>query len=71
MAIWDILGTFVTFFVNLVHFFPVSESCSKKNLATLLRMFLNPALNGNPAKFFLLAVAEKVFGDKEMIGLAG
>jgi hypothetical protein len=35
MPIWNILQTFGTFCVQLVHFFPVLVSCTKKNLATL------------------------------------
>jgi hypothetical protein len=38
MEIWDILWSFGTFCIRLVHFFPVLVSCSKKNLATLLRI---------------------------------
>jgi hypothetical protein len=34
--IWDVLRPFGTFCANLVDFFPVLVSCTKKNLATLL-----------------------------------
>jgi hypothetical protein len=33
--IWDILLPFGKICVHLVHFFPASVSCTKKNLATL------------------------------------
>jgi hypothetical protein len=57
MAIWNILQTFGIFYDHLVHFvfiwyiFLVLESCTKKNLATLLQI-----------RFFLL---QKNVGNKD------
>jgi hypothetical protein len=40
IAIWNILRTFDTLCVHLVHIFPVLVSCTKKNLATLVYVVL-------------------------------